>query len=152
MNVDVPYEDVVRGARSGSNSGRRLSSGGLWVLLYLLLWQQDRVLLSLIHFLPLRQNRVLLQCIYGAISRGCYQFAKRGGSFYDSTLWEEPYVQSLSNNSGCTTQGYSPPQGHLHTQPQQVFSSQPEEENNTLEPSRSSFNTKGTTPWNPQLL
>ncbi|MQL79021.1 hypothetical protein Taro_011453 [Colocasia esculenta] len=48
----------------------------------------------------------------------------------------ESYVQSLSNNSGFTTQGYSPPQGHLHTQPQLVFSSQPEEEYNTLEPSR----------------
>ncbi|MQL76359.1 hypothetical protein Taro_008751, partial [Colocasia esculenta] len=46
----------------------------------------------------------------------------------------------------------SPPQGHLHTQPQLVFSSQPEEEYNTLEPSRSSFNTKGTTPWNPQVF
>ncbi|MQL77755.1 hypothetical protein Taro_010178 [Colocasia esculenta] len=27
MNFDVPYEDMVRGARSGSSSGRRLSSG-----------------------------------------------------------------------------------------------------------------------------
>ncbi|MQL99950.1 hypothetical protein Taro_032680 [Colocasia esculenta] len=27
MNVDVPYEDMVRGARSDSSSGRRLSSG-----------------------------------------------------------------------------------------------------------------------------
>ncbi|MQL95239.1 hypothetical protein Taro_027907 [Colocasia esculenta] len=27
MNFDVPYEDMVRGARSGSNSGRRMSSG-----------------------------------------------------------------------------------------------------------------------------
>ncbi|MQL82662.1 hypothetical protein Taro_015129, partial [Colocasia esculenta] len=27
MNFDVPYEDMVRGARSGSNSRWRLSSG-----------------------------------------------------------------------------------------------------------------------------
>ncbi|MQL87559.1 hypothetical protein Taro_020100 [Colocasia esculenta] len=27
MNFDVPYEDMVRGARSGSSSRRRLSSG-----------------------------------------------------------------------------------------------------------------------------
>ncbi|MQM10130.1 hypothetical protein Taro_043017, partial [Colocasia esculenta] len=27
MNCDVPYEDMERGARSGSSSGRRLSSG-----------------------------------------------------------------------------------------------------------------------------
>ncbi|MQL89278.1 hypothetical protein Taro_021852 [Colocasia esculenta] len=27
MNFDVPYEDMVRGARSGSSFGRRLSSG-----------------------------------------------------------------------------------------------------------------------------
>ncbi|MQL89253.1 hypothetical protein Taro_021821 [Colocasia esculenta] len=27
MNFDVPYEDMVRAARLGSNSGRRLSSG-----------------------------------------------------------------------------------------------------------------------------
>ncbi|MQL85061.1 hypothetical protein Taro_017576 [Colocasia esculenta] len=27
MNFDVPYEDMVRGARSGSSSERRLSSG-----------------------------------------------------------------------------------------------------------------------------
>ncbi|MQM03353.1 hypothetical protein Taro_036132 [Colocasia esculenta] len=33
-----------------------------------------------------------------------------------------------------------------------VFSSQPEEEYNTLEPSRSSFNMKGITPWNPQVF
>ncbi|MQL70191.1 hypothetical protein Taro_002547, partial [Colocasia esculenta] len=26
MNFDVPYEDMVRGARSGSSSGRRLGS------------------------------------------------------------------------------------------------------------------------------
>ncbi|MQM07587.1 hypothetical protein Taro_040428, partial [Colocasia esculenta] len=44
------------------------------------------------------------------------------------------------------------PQGHLQTQPQLVFSSQPEEEYNTLEPSRSSFNTKGKTPWNLQVF
>ncbi|MQM14836.1 hypothetical protein Taro_047771, partial [Colocasia esculenta] len=58
------------------------------------------------------------------------------------------------------TQGYCPPYGPLHTQPQLVFSSQPEEEltapwippglpstqreSHTLDPTRSSFYTKGT--------
>ncbi|MQL77611.1 hypothetical protein Taro_010020 [Colocasia esculenta] len=52
---------------------------------------------------------------------------------------QESYVQPLSNNSRFTTQGYNAPQRHLHTQPQLVFSSQPQEEYNTLEPSRFYF-------------
>ncbi|MQM00310.1 hypothetical protein Taro_033042 [Colocasia esculenta] len=58
MNFDVPYEDMVRGARSGSSSGRRLSNGGvplrpqLLVFLCLLLWQQARVSLRSGQFTP----------------------------------------------------------------------------------------------------
>ncbi|MQM03696.1 hypothetical protein Taro_036482 [Colocasia esculenta] len=61
----------------------------------------------------------------------------------DAGVDRESYVQSLSNNSGFYYPRVQSTQGHLHTQPQLVFSSQSEEENNTLDPTRSSFNTKG---------
>ncbi|MQL80488.1 hypothetical protein Taro_012936 [Colocasia esculenta] len=50
-----------------------------------------------------------------------------------------PTSSPRATTQNSTTQGYSPPQGHLHTQQQLVFSSQPEEECNTLDPTSKSL-------------